>query len=145
MAQAAAEADGARRGPDPRPTRERLGLSVLWSPPTAPHPLAPNLPPLGAWLGKREKKKKRQPLQASISASSRSLWLSFPANSTYRLPPAWLWQRPGLRECGVSVGAGGELGARILDGRERKQRGEGKRLVGCPCPLKQHSLGTGPH
>ena len=44
----------------------------------------------------------------------------------------------------MSVGAGGELGARILDGRERKQRGEGKRLVGCPCPLKQHSLGTGP-
>ena len=132
MVQAAAEADGARRGPDPRPTRERLGLSVLWSPPTAPHPLAPNLPPLGAWLGKR--KKKNQPLQASISASSRLLWLSFPANSTYRLPPAWLWQRPGLRECGVSVGAGGELGAHILDGRERKQRGAGAAGGSCPPP-----------
>ena len=50
MAQAVAEADGARRGPDPGPTREWLGLSVRWSPPTAP---TPNLPPLGAWLGKK--------------------------------------------------------------------------------------------
>lgn len=95
MAQAATEADGVRRGPDPRPTGEWLGLSVLGSPPTAPPP-RPNLPPLGPWLGKQGKKK--QPLrQASVSTSCLSLWLSFPANGTHCLLPAWLWQRPGCR------------------------------------------------
>lgn len=94
MAQAVAEADGARRGPDPRPTREWLGLSVRWSPPTAP---TLNLPPLGAWLGKgvgEEATFQSQCLHLLLLplALFPCQWHALPAPMHCQLP-GWLWQR----------------------------------------------------
>lgn len=45
--------------------------------PLPPSPPAPNLPPLGAWLGKQEKKKATSPSQHLCLLPP--LWLSFPA------------------------------------------------------------------
>lgn len=81
MAQAATEADGVRRGPDPRPTGEWLGLSVLGSPPTAPPPAQTSRPWDHGW-GNREKRSNLSARPASPPPASRFGFLSLPMAHT---------------------------------------------------------------
>lgn len=93
-----------RRGPDPRPTGEWLGLSVLGSPPTAPPPAQTSRPWDHGW-GNREKRSNLSARPASPPPASRFGFLSLPMAHTACSQPG-SGKDPDAVECDVSVREG---------------------------------------